>query len=391
MLNRIVILAVCSAALFGCGQVDPDDYAPVGSQYGRSDGWFADSSGNWQQIVNGSETGTYFSSGGNLVVAGTQTFTGDLTLSGGAGCLTVSGSGDSTLVAADADATAFCMGAAGALDLVCLDTTDASPAWDIKGVAGQVSLHVDAGTAQFDESPTIGAGVAATDYTLTFNGETNDCVMTCMEDETRLDVEGNLQFGTGGAGVDYTLTADGETNDGTLTWKEDESLWDFTDAIKTPTPLLGLKTAYFCGNGANATTAVYMPPVIPGTEAADGSTYEYGEAGCDGLDNTTETSGDDYIQGNGALAISVVGMACGISAAGTDDTYTFQLRDDAADVTGVTCNVTLDGSIQECTVLLDAPVVMAAGSLAAVKNVASTDDNVSAADVECVVFYTYAF
>lgn len=98
---------------------------------------------------------------GALDVGGATTMTGDLTLNGGAGCLNTSGSGDSTLVAKDADSTAFCMGAAGALDLVCLDTTDASPALDVKGVVGQIALHVDAGTVKVDEDVAIGGGAGA--------------------------------------------------------------------------------------------------------------------------------------------------------------------------------------------------------------------------------------
>lgn len=180
---------------------------------------------------------------GNLAVAGTATITGaltqtgavsitgDLTLGGGPGAITTSADGTATWVAADADATALCMGAAGALDLMCLDTTNASPALDIKGVAGQVGFHLDAGTAQLDENPTIGAGVAATDYVVTINGETNDCSWTCMEDENRSDINGNLQFGSAGAGVDYTLTVDGETSDGSITYMEDEDRWDFAEAV----------------------------------------------------------------------------------------------------------------------------------------------------------------
>jgi hypothetical protein len=107
---------------------------------------------------------------GNTAIAGTLGVTGDATFGGGAGCITTSGSGDSTLVAADADSTAFCMGAAGALDLVCLDTTDASPAWDIKGVVGQVGLHVDAGTVQVDESAAV-TGNATVGGTLGVTGD----------------------------------------------------------------------------------------------------------------------------------------------------------------------------------------------------------------------------
>ena len=42
---------------------------------------------------------------------------------------------------------------------------------------------------------------------------------------------GNTTIGAGAAGVDYTLIFDGETNDGVLTWKEDEDLFEFGDKV----------------------------------------------------------------------------------------------------------------------------------------------------------------
>ena len=209
MLKRLIGLALPGLVVLGfmaCAHVDPDTYKPIGHEYNRDDGWFVDASGNWQQIVNGSATGTYFSGAGALTVAGAHTFTGDLTIGGGAGALTSSSSGDSTLVVTDADSTAFCMGAAGALDLACLDTTDASPALDVKGIAGQIGLHLDAGTAQLDESPTIGAGAAGIDYTLSFNGETSDGTLQYMEDEDRFDFDNLQSDGTLGVTGDATLS-----------------------------------------------------------------------------------------------------------------------------------------------------------------------------------------
>jgi hypothetical protein len=43
---------------------------------------------------------------------------------------------------------------------------------------------------------TIGSGTAATDYTLTFNGETNDGIITWMEDENAYYLQGNLGIET---------------------------------------------------------------------------------------------------------------------------------------------------------------------------------------------------
>jgi hypothetical protein len=82
-------------------------------------------------------------------------------------------------------------------------------------------------------------------------------------------------------------------------------------------------------------------------------------------------------------------MRCWVAAGGTNDSYTFQLRDDTADVSGATCSITLDGSAKGCSVVLTAPVTVAGGSAVAVKEVASVDDNMSSVDTECVVFFTF--
>ena len=41
----------------------------------------------------------------------------------------------------------------------------------------------------------------------------------------------NFTIGTGAAGVDYTLTFDGESNDGILTFEEDESQFSFDNTV----------------------------------------------------------------------------------------------------------------------------------------------------------------
>lgn len=81
----------------------------------------------------------------NLEVDGTTTLTGattqtgaltvtaDVTINGGAGAITLSGSGDSSAVLADNDATAFVMGAAGELDIFQVDTTNSNGGVIING------------------------------------------------------------------------------------------------------------------------------------------------------------------------------------------------------------------------------------------------------------------
>jgi hypothetical protein len=46
-------------------------------------------------------------------------------------------------------------------------------------------------------------------------------------------IDSNMTIGSGVAATDYTLTFDGETNDGLLTWMEDEDYFDFADAVAT--------------------------------------------------------------------------------------------------------------------------------------------------------------
>ena len=41
----------------------------------------------------------------------------------------------------------------------------------------------------------------------------------------------SLTIGDGTSGTDITVTFDGETNDGVITWMEDEDLFKFSDAI----------------------------------------------------------------------------------------------------------------------------------------------------------------
>lgn len=82
------------------------------------------------------------------------------------------------------------------------------------------------GTSQLDGNVTIGDGTAATDYTLTFDGETNDGVITWMEDEDYFSFNDNVYiaqrlllpmgevnyFNTTGTAITISGTSDGSTN-----------------------------------------------------------------------------------------------------------------------------------------------------------------------------------
>jgi hypothetical protein len=137
----------------------------------------------------------------------------------------------------------------------------------------------------------------------------------------------------------------------------------------------------FCGQGVNADDNFLGPGTAIGEELVMGNTA------CDANDSTTETTADDIP--NGIVAgHAVVGMICQMTDTGTDDTVTFQLRDDAASVTGVACTVTLDGSgTESCRVAANGTI--AAGSAMAVSQIRSDNDDLSASDALCVVFTRY--
>jgi hypothetical protein len=75
------------------------------------------------------------------------------------------------------------------------------------------------------------------DSYLVFNSATTDIdlfvdntkVQTWDNDESVIHKK--LTIGSGEAGVDYTLTFDGETNDGVITWMEDEDYFEFKDDL----------------------------------------------------------------------------------------------------------------------------------------------------------------
>jgi len=66
---------------------------------------------------------------------------------------------------------------------------------------------------------TIGVGAADVDYTLIFDGETNDFTITYMEDEDRLDFDGAVRIG---GASDYTEVE----SDGTVEFNGNATVWN---------------------------------------------------------------------------------------------------------------------------------------------------------------------
>jgi len=70
------------------------------------------------------------------------------------------------------------------------------------------------------------------DSAVDFSAGTKDVFVTLPAGKTvSLDTSNNLIIGAGASGVDYTITFNGENSDGVLTWMEDEDLFKFTDVV----------------------------------------------------------------------------------------------------------------------------------------------------------------
>jgi hypothetical protein len=165
---------------------------------------------------------------------------------------------------------------------------------------------------------TVGIGTAGTDYPITFDGETNDGVITWMEDEDYFSFNDDVMIPTGeriyfgdtGSSIRYdgahfnfvddtniefnspiiefgqNLHADttvrfmGDHNDGSMVWREDENYLDFEDAVRLA-----------AGTTANAPVTfqdgpLLATPVAGSMEFSDGRWYITGTGKQRVLDRT---------------------------------------------------------------------------------------------------------
>jgi hypothetical protein len=96
--------------------------------------------------------------GGDLQLDGNLYADDDLFLYGGTGVINTTAAASSwTMI--DNNNTAMQIGAAGAQDLIIVDTSDSAPEVHIKGIAGQRALHVDVGNLTVDEQSTLTGNV----------------------------------------------------------------------------------------------------------------------------------------------------------------------------------------------------------------------------------------
>lgn len=261
-MKKLIAFLISGLGLFGCAQADPDQYNMLNDPpvYGETNGVAYDRTNDYLSFFIDDTEIAYLDSSGNLSVDGTVDAQSldpdddDATCfgTGDDACFEFNAADmapDSMVIGVGTDSRQLIIGesadvsGAAAADLAIAQQTnptlnihsaDATDSADYVLMAHDQTNAVitpGQGSVQLAANAIVGIGTAATDYTVTFDGETNDCTLTCMEDEARFDVEGNLQFGTGTAATDYTLTADGEDADGNLTWMEDEDYWIFNDDV----------------------------------------------------------------------------------------------------------------------------------------------------------------
>lgn len=333
---------------------------------------------------------------GVISLASASKVTGDLELDGAAGSLTFE-DGDETVLIKDNDSTSLQIGlndAAGAL--MTFDTANGTETVVIAGTTTVEAFLVDTGTATFDETVLISGDLTCSGGagSLTFDVG-DETVVVKDADATALDIGSatypNLLRLDTAAGTP-TVILDGVTavevfkvDEGTSTFDEDAT---FSAGATIVSPAFPLQQMRFCGNGANGATAWYLG-LVGHTTAADTSTYDFAEAGCDGIDSGDEGMAD--LPWESPFVVKPTAMVCVIEDTVGGDTATFQLRSALGDVAGMVCTTpTLDtAGYDQCSVTDTTPASVAALATLTVKTTMSGTDNLSAAGVECRVYFTF--
>lgn len=101
----------------------------------------------------------------------------------------------------------------------------------------------------------ISANVVATPVTFSADTLNNRIGIRTTTPQDALHINGNVIIGYGTAATDYTLTFDGETNDGIITWMEDEDYFAFDKGIKIAGNVSATTFAVGATAGINATVS----------------------------------------------------------------------------------------------------------------------------------------
>ena len=166
------------------------------------------------------------------------TATGDVTLQGGAGALTMT-TAASSVVCLNNSATGLLMGSSGMVDLLVFDTRTGVEKIKVKGTTTQVALHVDVGTFLVDEAATVtgiiyaDGGIrttaaaalaigAATTTVVNIGATANPVAITCVSGAIAAPATITAAGAISGLGLtsvktnDYTVTTGGATDGGAV-------------------------------------------------------------------------------------------------------------------------------------------------------------------------------
>lgn len=132
----------------------------------------------------------------------------------------------------------------------------------------------------------------------------------------------------------------------------------------------------YCGQNAENGEIFLGTPVLTAAEPT------LADATCDGLDSATEATADVVL--SAGLVLTPKYMRCILNGTlGAAETMSYQLRDDTANVTGVTCSLAVGETV--CEVETPTAASIAAGSATAVEGNQASDN--SDDDSKCVVLY----
>jgi len=112
--------------------------------------------------------------------------------------------------------------------------TDATPKNIVLNATGGSGTDIAGASMTIAGGKGTGTGVGGSVILQTSGVLTTGVTLQSLITRLTINNLGNITLGSGVAGYDQILTFDGETNDGVITWMEDEDYFDFADVIKLP-------------------------------------------------------------------------------------------------------------------------------------------------------------
>ncbi len=209
------------------------------------------------------------------------------------------------------------------------------------------------------------------DSAVSFSAGVKDVFVTTPASKaTLLNPSNGFTIGTGAAGVDYTLTFDGESNDGVITWMEDEDYFQFSDDIlmSTTEKVQFRDTALYIHSSADgqldlvADTEIQIAATtidingaadisgnltVNGTlDLADGNITNVGSVQLDSIAGDADTNTSITFSGSDVITMATGGSTSLTLNADQSATFSGAISGTSADLDGgVTIdNITIDGT-----------------------------------------------